>query len=697
MAHSSAFDEDWKREDLPFPRDKEEYKAFERFDKALQSAQTSDKEILSANVNRAARIASTLRTETGIQHVVCRLLLVSKDPTLYRETVVYCIDSILRHVTQKREKELRLRYQSELKTSLRNVFKRGIDSDRDFLAEKFFEILMKWREKGWFKDEIDGLVEVIHRAAPKVPKPKEFKEENSDEDMPEEPQMMMAYPASLKPMPQTPTSRVPQTPMGGVPTTPVIKGIMQSVPATPMMGGAAVPMTPIGAHTKLQVMQSVPATPAVERGVPMTPGYATPGYGSVPMTPGAAMPGGSTPAMGDSVPMTPMAAFGPGAATPLVHKSANQPFTPSGPGAPTTPRGAPTTPQPFTPRGPQPMTPAGPPVSAQPVTPRPPPSTPAGPPPATPASPAHQPFTPRGPPPGTPAGAPPATPASPAPFTPAGPPPSTPAGAPATPASPASAPFTPAGPPPGTPAGPPPATPAGMPPGTPAGPPPPTPASPGRQPFTPMGPPPATPASPGRTRGIPPPSPAAPADPIGSRSPGRSPGRPPPAAAAVSQMTPATPMSEQPQSFRAQSPAGLSPAVRTPLNMPVTPKETPGTPSFVPVPGGDAAPATPKPGARVPPTPLASVPGTPGFAPVPGGEAAPQTPAFARSPTTPLPSTPHTQGPTPRQLMPQPEPPSEEFSVATSMLTTSEPPTEVFTTSISEPEPSSQAPKRRRM
>eukprot|EP00913_Durusdinium_trenchii_P000949 g878.t1 len=45
MLRSSAFDEDWRRTDLPWPSSKEEFKDFERFDKALRSAQTSDKEI----------------------------------------------------------------------------------------------------------------------------------------------------------------------------------------------------------------------------------------------------------------------------------------------------------------------------------------------------------------------------------------------------------------------------------------------------------------------------------------------------------------------------------------------------------------------------------------------------------------------------------------------------------------------------
>eukprot|EP00435_Cladocopium_sp_Y103_P040778 s1023_g11.t1 len=640
VSKSSAFDEDWRRDDLPFPSNKEEFKEFQQFDHALRGAQTADKDVLSLNINRAARIATSMKTETGIKHVVRRLCLVSKDASLFRETAVFTIDSILRHATHRKDKALRKLFEAHLQDQLCDIFQRALqDSNCESLAQKFYSsILVKWKDKGWCEPEINAVAEMIQKLVPTVRLPDELKGEDlvpefsPDDDMVkggDTTNVMKSVPhtpgyvfgaESRKTQPMTPQ---PYTPMMGqpVPMTPVTayktqSAVLRSYPATPGLTPAAstpiygAPMTPVLQRVPQtpgpgSVLQSVPATPSaaphlVMHSVPMTPGLesntvlqsvpATPGVGfssileSVPATPGVGVM--------ESVPATPL----PGAAR-------MQDKTPPLPeGMPMTPVGGHSTPQPFTPAGTAPPTP-GVGTTHQPYTPvGPPPGTPAGPPPATPGVVRSQPYTPAGPPPGTPAGPPPPTPGVNQPYTPAGPPPGTPAGPP--PGTPAgltpqsqTQPYTPGTPVSGTPAGPPPNSPGQ--PGTPAGPPP---SSPGQS-GTPAGPPPNSPGQPGTPAGPPPSSPGQPGTPAGPppSSPGQpgTPAGPPPNSPSTNPFTPGLAGSSAPPGTPAgppPSPGGAEPG--TPASPTVQPWTPLGPPPQTPNPNdplGRPAPKTPTP------------------------------------------------------------------------------------------------------
>ncbi|CAE7731538.1 unnamed protein product [Symbiodinium pilosum] len=173
MGYLSAFDEDWKRYELPFPKTKQEYRQIQKFDYALRCAQSDQKKILTENVHAAAKVALDMTTDAGIDHVVCRLRLVSKDDGAHQETAVFTIDSILRHAAKNRDEEIRSLYESRLEKHLRNVFKRAIQAvaSRTALATKFFEILGKWKERGWFQEALPDVVKVVERAAPSAAKP----------------------------------------------------------------------------------------------------------------------------------------------------------------------------------------------------------------------------------------------------------------------------------------------------------------------------------------------------------------------------------------------------------------------------------------------------------------------------------------------------------------------------------------------
>lgn len=502
------FDDD----DVSFPRSKREYQAFRRFDKALKDAQTKDKEQLSKNVNLAAQIAAGLSSTSGIRHVVSRLCQVSKAAENNKETAVYTADSIMRHVANGADDDLRLRYERHLQVHMRNIFKRTlrVDSTRRWLADRYLnKILTKWKEKGWFDKELGRIVEVVMQSAPDVRRPtlldpanlvpraelpftEEFTTEGPEEDdtmLDNEPlyddPMGGAIPKACPATPAQPDFLMPPPAMAFTASMREARNevlgrpeVMTSVPSTPNVA-MSVPRTPVGASAPMTPGAGVPMTPMMG-GAPMTP------RGAVPMTPKAGMPAPSTPCaagapapstpIGGGVPRTPKAGM-PAPSTPMGAIALGAaPSTPRAGAAPRTPRPV----QPYTPRAPAPPTPnLG---SLQPFT-------PSGPAPPTPGLNALQPFTPRGPSPATPlAGASPGTPTAGAmPFTPRGPPPATPAGF--------AQPFTPRGPTPSTPGG-------MMQPFTPRGPSPATPGVPmsagagvGAMPFTPRGPPPATPSN----------------------------------------------------------------------------------------------------------------------------------------------------------------------------------------------------------
>jgi len=533
-------------DDLPFARSKREYRDYQRFDKALKEAQTSEKEHLTKNINLAAQIAVGLNSADAIKHVVSRLCLISKDPAARKETAVYAADSIMRHVSVCDE-VLSARYEKQLSVHLRNMFKRALhrETTRKSLATKFFtKVLTKWKQKGWFARDLDSIVDVVSKATPGLQKPGELMDEpdldnmvdaiDMTDDGPTLPTMsgQLGRGASAKAgAPPTPTQ--PDFLMRPVPSTPNMSAMPPGPPPRPPQAGppphGAMPQMP---QVSQVVLTMVPATPRPDvRMIPMTPAP-----GAMPSTPNltARMP--STPNMTARIPSTPIAAFAraagaapgtPGAAQPFTPALGAQPFTPVAAAAPGTPGSMM---QPFTPRPPvaggaQPFTPAGQapgtPGAAQPFTPA------AGAQPFTPGqapgTPGAQPFTPRGPAPATPGAV--------QPFTPRGPPPPTSAGG-AQPFTPGAQPFTP-----------------GANPSTPAF---------GAQPFTPAFQP-FTPAAPG--------------------TPGMS--------------APGTPGF---LAFRAGDIAPVTPAPGTRLGAPATPATgsmAPGTPGFIAFSGGEAAPQTP--------------------------------------------------------------------------------------------------------
>ena len=668
QAKSSAFDEDWRRDDLPFPSSKEEFREFERFDKALRGAQTADKEVLSTNINRAARIATSMRTETGVKHVVRRLSLVSKDPSLFRETAVYTIDSILRHYTHKKDKALRKVFEENLRGHLSGIFKGALqDSRNEDLAQKFYSsILVKWKDKGWCGAEIDSIAAMITKMVPTIRPPVELKGEDLVPEL--SPDEVKGYdtvmsvmksvphtpgyggfgfgadPSKMQPMtpqPFTPGLAQPMTPMTTFKTQSVV---MQSYPATPVMQSQN-PSTP------MMVMQSYPSTPMVMQSYPSTPVMQTQNP-STPMNPMMVMQSyPSTPMVMQSYPSTPVLAGTEIAAMTPVPVMQSVPATPAAP-TPADAAGAPGTPMiktedkgddvpehaegddvgndvegeddpekgeedfwhqlPPTPEDDWVMqsVPATPgPMQSIPVTPA--PLLEAAP--MTPGIGAVQPVTPAELEGGVKQ-----------PYTPVGPAPATPArletNQPYTPAGPV--PGTPAGPPPGAPAGVPtnqPYTPAGPPPGTPAGPPPGTPAGlETNQPYTPAGPPPGTPAGPppGTPAGPPPGTPAGP--------PPGTPAGPPPPSPSSQPFTPGLAASAPPAT------PGMPP--------PPSPAE-PGTPGVQPWTPGEPPPPTPQPytpRGRPPPKTPTPPPATAvcsGSDPVSGSSRASRT-SFKRPPET---------------------------------------------------------------
>eukprot|EP00439_Symbiodinium_sp_Y106_P078344 s2908_g17.t1 len=321
MVYLAAFDEDWKRWELPFPKNKQEFKQFVLFDKALRGAQSDEKNVLTKNVNAAARVALDMTTDSGIDHVICRLRLVSKDNNAHQETAVFTIDSILRHAAQNKDEEIRSLYESRFEKHLRHVFKRAIEAvtSRASLASKFFEILGKWKERGWFQEALPDVVSVVEKAAPDVSKPDRLIAEDMDVDEMSEAELveerfkdaesgfsvMQSVPVTpgMPAASNTPTGQ-PMTPGYNAPTPGSMKMPGTPAPTTPFLKN--IPMTP----NTTQVMNSVPATPNLS--APMTPNTtrvmgsipATPNYLAVPMTP-------NTSQVMNSVPMTPVVSSAP--------------------------------------------------------------------------------------------------------------------------------------------------------------------------------------------------------------------------------------------------------------------------------------------------------------------------------------------------------------------------------------------------
>jgi len=421
----------FNEEDLPFARTRREYRDFQRFDKAMKDAQSTEKEQLTKNINLAAQIAAGLSSTEAIKHVVNRLCLVSKDPDTRKETAVYAADSIMRHVAVADE-VLLARYEKQLALHLRNIFKRTLrqSSTRLTLASKFFtKILPKWKEKGWFAKELDSIVEAVHRCAPSLTKPDVLSKQHHESAAldADEPILPLAEAddtagaaEAAEHVARPPGLGFGATAKAGSPATPAQPEFLVA-PRTPR--AFRIPSTPVPSQLEVSqaVLHIIPGTPRPPEGmsVPQTPGREV--LVPVPSTPGRAGPSAMV------APFTPQPGHHLGTAQPFTPRLI-APFTPAGAGGGSV--------QPFTPRGPAPATPAG---SMQPFTPR-------GPPPATPGL--AQPFTPRGPPPATPVGY------VVQPFTPRGPAPATPSVSvqPFTPRGPGVVqPFTPGAPPPATP------------------------------------------------------------------------------------------------------------------------------------------------------------------------------------------------------------------------------------------------------
>lgn len=674
-------------DDFAIPHNPREYRDFKRFDRALRDAQTTDKEMLSKNLNLAARIAAGLSSSAAIQHVVWRLCLVSRDSQTQRETAVYATDTIMRHVASISDDSLLQKYEKHISVHLLNLFKRALRTEvtRKFLADRFLnKILPRWKKSGWFESDLELIVDTVHKYAPSLVRPPVLSKENlvrrhdmtDDESEPEadaddgqdvygggltpgvppSPGMLAGSGAMAKAgMPQTPIpmaflqgARMPGTPAS--PARPVVgtPEVLASVPRTPSVG-SMIPRTPGGN------LGAVPMTPGAGSYVPMTPGLA--GM-HVPMTPGVGLRIPMTPKAGGAAPMTPAAAFGggdagyvpmtPGAAFARAEGSA-VPQTPvhllTGAHVPMTPMigssAAPMTPAlrmaaqagfaaPSTPGG----EPSG--GSAAPMTPAMALQRATAPMPYTPRA-NVAPYTPRVPfaVPNTPAGAVPMTPrgAFTAPYTPAGQ-----AGAPATPRGVVGAPMPytprPSAPPFGGPVVPhtPVSRPLGFAPFTPRGPAPRTPGLGGVQPYTPRAPMGSMPMTPGgaapQTPMLGGMAPYTPRGPVMPQTPGIG-----GVLGGVAPYTPRGPAPATPGIGLMPGTPGFMPlaggnvAPMTPGVMPMTPSALPGTPGFLPMAGGNVAPVTPGfPGGTR--TPGGSLPGTPGFMPLAGGNVAPMTPAL---------------------------------------------------------------------
>jgi len=395
MAELDAFGADWRRDDLPFARNKKEFRAFEAFDEALQAAQSDDKGQLTANVNAAAKVAMSLSSSSGIKHVVRRLCLVSKDKLMdkmmHKETSVYVIDSIMRHADKEKNEELRQKYERHLQLHLRNIFKRAIrnDATRSHLAEKFMnKILLKWKEKGWFANELQSIVDVISKAAPDLEQPEELQPTYGAKQEEDEPSPI-AVPAGLDS--SWLMGRSGATAKAGAPPTPA-QPVFLGAPGTPGPDGFPMASRPMANNQVLYsvpstpnfkvetILHSVPATPNVLNSVPATPRFnmcsmgmsvpATPNVGHIPQTP-----------VQGRIPQTPVGNFMLGR-IPSTPMAAAVPMTPAGGGAlltiPRTPGAGILGSVPQTPGAPgvaMPQTPGG--FGTVPATPRAMPSTPA--------------------------------------------------------------------------------------------------------------------------------------------------------------------------------------------------------------------------------------------------------------------------------------------------------------------------------
>jgi len=373
--------------------------------------------VLTQNINLAAKIASRqLFSTSGIRHVVTRVVAISKDPQTRKETAVYLIDSILRHVDHKSER-LKGRYETHLSPHLSNIFKRAlrVEKTRSFLANRFVnKFLVHWKNKDWFEDELINLAMVLREALPSVKLPDDFipmQEEKKET-------LDTAYHTDgyddlggldddAPAVRQVPGSGAPQKVPGVVGSAAVLNSIpatpktdvMLSVPATPKLpgtpGGMVVPMTPAACLTipstplgsflprtpALAFTSAVPSTPVT---VPRTPGGSSWPSGAsraVPFTPGAQAAAPFTPAIPakqEFQPFTPRPEM-----QPMTPKPEVQPFTPRPAAQPFTPlplaKSEQAAVQPFTPR-----------PEVQPFTPLPEAQVGAGP-----GTPAFQPFTPK--------------------------------------------------------------------------------------------------------------------------------------------------------------------------------------------------------------------------------------------------------------------------------------------------------------
>eukprot|EP00411_Alexandrium_monilatum_P022418 CAMPEP_0175221764 /NCGR_PEP_ID=MMETSP0093-20121207/20472_1 /TAXON_ID=311494 /ORGANISM="Alexandrium monilatum, Strain CCMP3105" /LENGTH=589 /DNA_ID=CAMNT_0016515321 /DNA_START=46 /DNA_END=1812 /DNA_ORIENTATION=- len=360
----------FNEEDLPFARSRREYRDFQRFDKAIKDAQSTEKEQLTKNINLAAQIAAGLSSSDAIKHVVNRLCLVSKDAQTRKETAVYAADSIMRHVAVSDE-VLLVRYEKQIAVHLRNLFKRALQQShtRLPLAAKFLnKILPKWKEKGWFAKDLDSIIDAVQRSAPGVSKPDAMAKSRGQVNRfgDAEPVLPLVETGDLgggdadadaaaEAAPEPAAGGAPRLGFGatakaGSPATPAQPDFL-TAPKTPR--GFRIPSTPLPGQLEVSaaVLRIIPGTPRPPEvsTIPRTP---RPDAGPAPSTPAGphpdGMPAPSTPA--GAAPFTPAAAAAPFTPRP----PSAQPFTPRGPG-PATPGNV----QPFTPRGPVPGTPGG--------------------------------------------------------------------------------------------------------------------------------------------------------------------------------------------------------------------------------------------------------------------------------------------------------------------------------------------------
>mmetsp|Transcript_78267 Transcript_78267/g.162560 ORF Transcript_78267/g.162560 Transcript_78267/m.162560 type:complete len:612 (-) Transcript_78267:138-1973(-) len=355
-------------DDVCFPHNKQEFKEFETFDKALKDAQTTDKETLSKNLNLAAKIAAGFQSSAGRKHAAWRLDLISRDRYAHQESAFYAVDTIMRHAEKIASAEVVAAYEHLFSKAIVPMLRRALrrHNTSNFLGERFMKILHSWKRRSWFLPVLGPAADTILKHAPLVQRPaaldpatlrrlseplKKKKVEEDDESEDEEidqaweaeledreqrrkdellmitrareplgdPEVLKQYPATPNFGGTAPRTPAPALTFGAMPMTPAFP--QQRGPAaarTPgARGGGAIPQTPANFGAGGQQVprtpanlggSAVPQTPANfgGRGVPQTP--ANLGGRSVPQTPanfGQAVP--QTPAnLRQAVPQTPM-------------------------------------------------------------------------------------------------------------------------------------------------------------------------------------------------------------------------------------------------------------------------------------------------------------------------------------------------------------------------------------------------------